>query len=336
MKKILYCALMSLAVGSLCIAQDLEQSKAVGFRGGLTRYQGDDFASSNFMAGGSVFGEWFFSNSLSLEGAINGGEIGADFGIGDPQLKSQYLGFSPIVRVGIPNEKFRPYVAGGGQLAIYKPNGVVNLIFSLPVGGGVSFQIGENTHLDFRGLYHIVFADNVDKIDNGGNDNWLIGTAGITWILRGNKDKDNDRLITKLEKKHGTDPNNADTDGDGLSDGEEVLDYNTDPLMADSDNDGLQDDAEINRYGTDPNKADSDNDGLSDGAEVNEYKTDPLLADTDNDGLTDAEEIRKYKTSAIVADSDDDGLNDGDEVRKYKTDPTLRDSDGGSVDAERI
>ena len=43
-----------------------------------------------------------------------------------------------------------------------------------------------------------------------------------------------------------------DTDGDGLSDGDEMQVFNTSPYLTDSDSDGVTDDAEI-RAGTDPN-----------------------------------------------------------------------------------
>jgi hypothetical protein len=86
----------------------------------------------------------------------------------------------------------------------------------------------------------------------------------------------------------GTDPLDADSDDDGLSDGAEV-DLGTYPLDADSDHDGLPDGAEV-ELGTDPLNADSDHDGLSDGAEV-ELGTDPLDADSDGDGILDGAEV---------------------------------------------
>ena len=43
----------------------------------------------------------------------------------------------------------------------------------------------------------------------------------------------------------------ADTDGDGLTDGQEYQDYATDPKNADSDNDGYADGAEV-AAGTNP------------------------------------------------------------------------------------
>ncbi|MDI6641986.1 MAG: hypothetical protein QME68_06730, partial [Elusimicrobiota bacterium] len=63
----------------------------------------------------------------------------------------------------------------------------------------------------------------------------------------------------KGEMTYGTDPNNPDTDGDGLKDGEEVLTYGTNPLSNDTDMDGLTDYQELNGtitfnlyyYGTD-------------------------------------------------------------------------------------
>lgn len=58
-----------------------------------------------------------------------------------------------------------------------------------------------------------------------------------------------------------------DSDGDGLTDGEEAV-LGTDPFNADSDGDGLNDGDEVNTYGTDPLKQDTDGDGFSDGEEV--------------------------------------------------------------------
>jgi hypothetical protein len=101
-----------------------------------------------------------------------------------------------------------------------------------------------------------------------------------------------------------------DSDGDGLSDADEVGIYHTDPLRADSDNDGLSDGAEVNTYHTDPLDADTDDDGLSDGAEVNTYHTNPLDADSDDDGLNDGVEV-SVGTNPLDADSDDDGIPDG-------------------------
>ncbi|MFA5129714.1 MAG: hypothetical protein WC477_02200 [Patescibacteria group bacterium] len=59
----------------------------------------------------------------------------------------------------------------------------------------------------------------------------------------------------------------------------------------DSDGDGLSDADEV-QLGTDPHSADTDGDGLSDGDEVHLWHTDPLKADTDGDGYSDGAEVQ--------------------------------------------
>ena len=68
-----------------------------------------------------------------------------------------------------------------------------------------------------------------------------------------------------------------DSDGDGLSDPDEIL-RSTDPLDSDSDGDGLSDGDEINVWFTDPLNPDSDGDGRTDGDEVSDG-TDPTIPD---------------------------------------------------------
>jgi hypothetical protein len=58
----------------------------------------------------------------------------------------------------------------------------------------------------------------------------------------------------------------------------------------DSDGDGVSDGDEASQ-GLDPLDPDSDDDGLTDGEEVDQYHTDPLSADTDADTYTDRDEI---------------------------------------------
>ena len=65
-------------------------------------------------------------------------------------------------------------------------------------------------------------------------------------------DPDDDQLSDIGEIIAGTNPLLADTEGDGLNDGEEVNTYNTDPLSGDTDGDGFMDGEEVTA-GTDPN-----------------------------------------------------------------------------------
>jgi hypothetical protein len=148
-------------------------------------------------------------------------------------------------------------------------------------------------------------------------------------------DPDNDGLINVLEFQLGTDPLDADTDGGGVSDGDEDLFAMTDPLdsgddwvlLLDSDADGLTDPWE-DFYGTDPNNPDSDGGGATDGDERDDYKNprdpgdDAIVAgaDGDLDGLTDLHEYW-YGTDPNDADTDGGGVSDGDEWYVQHTDP---------------
>ncbi|RJS47592.1 hypothetical protein [Nocardioides cavernaquae] len=185
-------------------------------------------------------------------------------------------------------------------------------------------------------------------------------TSGVQCVSA--TDADGDGLTDAEEAALGTDPHDADTDNDGLTDGAEVNTHGTKPLDADTDDDGLKDGAEVNTHGTDPKDPDTDNGGVKDGAEVaagtnpldgsddaallapgadpdgdgltnaeeKALGTDPFDADTDNDGLKDGREV-ELGTDPLDADTDNDGLKDGAEVNKYGTDPKDADTDNGGV-----
>lgn len=112
----------------------------------------------------------------------------------------------------------------------------------------------------------------------------------------------------------GGDGQTVDTDGDGLTDAEEINTYFTDPNDSDSDDDELSDGQEVFTYLTNPLVSDSDGDTLTDGVEVNVYASDPNNSDSDGDLLTDGEEAFTYLTDPTDSDSDDDGVSDGNEV----------------------
>ena len=123
------------------------------------------------------------------------------------------------------------------------------------------------------------------------------------------------RTTVEYRLGRGTDPLSADTDGDGLSDGQEVNVYRTTPTNADTDGDGLKDGEEVGRD-TNPLATDSDGDGLLDGWEVAQG-LDPVDAsgengasgDMDGDGLCNSDE-QSLGTDPHAADSDGDGVSD--------------------------
>jgi len=124
-----------------------------------------------------------------------------------------------------------------------------------------------------------------------------------------------------------SDPTVADTDGDGLLDGEEFL-LKTNPRAVDTDGDGLSDFDEVRRWQTSPVSVDSDADSrdaaaptsqppdpaLFDGAEL-QLVVDPLDADRMIPG--------PWATSPIFRDSDGDGVDDRIERRHAFRNPAI-------------
>ena len=130
----------------------------------------------------------------------------------------------------------------------------------------------------------------------------------------------------------------VDTDGDGLSDDQEVL-LGTDPTSADTDGDGVDDGDEI-AMGLDPTDADSDDDGIADGEEIavgaDGFITDPLNPDTDGDGVLDGVEtsappVPGGTSSGGVPFSGTGPSYLGDLDPTTQTDPTDPDTDGGGA-----
>lgn len=98
-----------------------------------------------------------------------------------------------------------------------------------------------------------------------------------------------------------SDDHTTDTDGDGLSDYDELMYTNTSPVLPDSDDNGISDSFE-----------DPDEDGINNIVEIS-LGTNPLLADSDFDGLTDDQEIA-LGTDPMLPDTDEDGAEDGWEI----------------------
>ena len=131
-----------------------------------------------------------------------------------------------------------------------------------------------------------------------------------------NPDSDGDGLPDGYEiLKVGSDPADAHsldttlTDGQFDNDSDSLTNYQeyqlgTDPLVADSDYDGLTDGQEVNIYRTDPLDNDTDDDGISDGDEI-ALDLNPLLTDSDNDEVLDNKEKFSQNITFDGAESDE-------------------------------
>lgn len=129
-------------------------------------------------------------------------------------------------------------------------------------------------------------------------------------------DSDNDGLANNLEITLGTNPLDADSDDDGMSDGSEDANHNgvvdsseTDPRNADSDGDGLLDGTEL---GVTVGVADPDGNGPLLGTDAQHFIADadpaqtslPLVADSDADGFADGIEDFNHNGRLDAGESD--------------------------------
>jgi len=194
-----------------------------------------------------------------------------------------------------------------------------------------------------------VIVDEVDT-DEDGIPDWYELANGLN-VNVDDADDDNDAgegpdgLTNLQEFQLGTDPQNPDSDEDGLLDGAEVNGTDnpyasdepgtpatgapglaTDPLSEDSDQDGILDGVELttgegNSFITNPNIWDTDDDGLSDLFETTDKgfgTLDPTdsdgengdAGDPDDDDLLNIDEL-DLGTDLRNPDSDEDGLDDG-------------------------
>jgi len=181
--------------------------------------------------------------------------------------------------------------------------------------------------------------DNVDPepwgLDSDGDGmpyEWEVARGLNPRAYDGGADADDDCLTNLEEYLAGTDPQNPDTDGDGLSDGFEVHTSFTSPLLKDTDSDLLSDSEEINLYHTNPLLQDTDSDGMIDWFEVDQGQYSPV----DNLRMAAASEIIEPGSSvlsrssssdgvaasepvSIPSDTDDDGQLDADEFHRWPT-----------------
>ncbi|MDH7516133.1 MAG: OmpA family protein [Bacteroidota bacterium] len=291
-----------------------------------------------------------------------------------------------------PRQYFDAYLLLGGGATLFGPDDYEKeqvrvrpkndhlAAFTVPVGLGAEYFLTRDFSLRAEFRVNFMFSDDfdgfnsneirkaylkefeqpiADDIPTEAGDLYSVLSLSVAYRLFENKDLDGDRLLNIDEEALGTNPYDADTDGDGLSDYEEVKVYASSPVRKDTDGDGLNDYIEVLKYRTSPTLVDTDGDGLSDAEEVNTYKTNPLTVDTDGDRLSDGEEILAatnprdidtdkdnlndfaevsvYKTSPTVPDTDGDGLGDYEEVMGYRTDPQRPDTDGdGLTDFEEV
>ena len=175
--------------------------------------------------------------------------------------------------------------------------GAGTFITSVASVGG--FAVGSTIQVRFVGAFD-------EGARGAGIPNWEIDSVKVETL----SDTDGDGIPDSYEDANGLDKTVNDAEGDLDSDDLSNIDEyvaGSDPQDDDSDDDGLKDGAETNTgiyvsatdTGTNPLSEDTDSDGLLDLVETNtgifvdadDPGTNPNLADTDNDGFDDGSEI---------------------------------------------
>jgi uncharacterized repeat protein (TIGR01451 family) len=247
--------------------------------------------------------------------------------------------------------------------------GNINDVVDLPSGASVTYVVSATVSASATGSLAntatVAAASGVTDSNTGNNS----ATDTDTISADPSADPDHDGLTNAEEATEGTDPNDSDTDNDGLKDGRELDGFakcaaGTDPLKKDTDGDGLADYAEL--IGLTLTQKVSLNEKVPANAKaIGLVRTNPCAKDTDGDKLTDKQEVtgisinqkviraKKYgpytittrKTNPLLKDTDKDGLSDRQEVTgdrntahgKHKSDPTAADTDwGGAKDGAEI
>jgi hypothetical protein len=129
------------------------------------------------------------------------------------------------------------------------------------------------------------------------------------FVMTPQVDTDSDGLFDYFETILGTDPNDADTDDDGILDGDEDADHDgfvdsneTNPTMVDTDGDGIQDGTELG-YTLDHADQDTNTEIFQPDLDPS-TTTNPLKADTDGDGMSDGEEDINHNGRVDEGESD--------------------------------
>ncbi|MBR9977275.1 MAG: hypothetical protein KFH87_04230, partial [Bacteroidetes bacterium] len=237
----------------------------------------------------------------------------------------------------------------GGDVVSTRPKADIPGAISVPFGIGLDVFFTPSIALSTELRYTTIYQGDLDAYDerlltidyikSGGardyrsvesNDNILSATIGLRVYLFRDDDYDGDLLPNWSEEAFDSNVYEPDSDGDGLSDYEEIQYHNSHPIQWDTDDDRLGDYYEVTVFRTRPDLVDTDGDGLTDFEEIYVHGTNPLAHDTDGDGLSDKEEIN-LGTDPTLVDSDFDGLSDYDEVRVHGTDPLNPDTDGDGI-----
>lgn len=200
------------------------------------------------------------SDRLSAElgagyASLAGDEYLSDVALADVRLQYSFL----------PTESWSPFAYAGAGVLRYdwareaqgRTDGDEPIGWGvvIPLGVGIRHKLTDRLSLDLNGGYNFTTRDDINSISSSqGNDMFWGVRLGIG--LGSDPDPDGDGLYAKVEERAGTHPRMLDSDGDGLTDGDEIRLHRTDPANGDTDGDGWSDGDELALHGSNPRRRD--------------------------------------------------------------------------------
>ncbi|MDP2959228.1 MAG: thrombospondin type 3 repeat-containing protein [Longimicrobiales bacterium] len=300
-----------------------------------------------FVANGAAFRSW--TSHIFYEDWINAWPGYEWYG-----LTTQYGG--PPGSLQQSWTRYSTPVSGNGEFVLYLAADNCSWIYISDANGNnsqlVGVQLGApwvvpitypvtlsgNHRLDFivfdgggqsGGMFRLETNASITFSDRDGDGLADVTEQNVTQTDPDNPDTDGDGLNDGDEVAGGTNPNNPDTDGDGVPDGQDEFPLDPTRGNPDSDGDGVSDDADNCVAVANADQANNDGDGQGDACD----------ADDDNDGTPDAADAFPTDPSESVdtdgdgtgnnadPDDDDDGVPDASDA--FPTDPSESvDTDG--------
>ena len=189
--------------------------------------------------------------------------------------------------------------SGTGSRGVAYKDGNLWDTYSAQMSEEVYLEAGQTYFLEMLTQQHHV-ADRDRHLSvawvRPGQDRELIPATYFKSYIQENDDLDDDYLPDAWEAQHGLSTNDngltdrnregerGDYDADGLSNREEYV-LGTDPTNADTDGDGLSDGDEVNSFGTDPALTDAPSETLLSSLDLSSYSSDGLTWTSTSQGL---------------------------------------------------
>lgn len=352
MKKVLLLALASGLINGFAFGQSPDRKLGLEINTGFSDYYGEwnqqwfNFDGNRAQIG--LTGTYYLNSWLNAGLNLSAGDIGhridatqgfrGDLFQGHAQLRLKFNNGKWLKEESM----FRPYVYLGGGASHFRADQTPSLIVEgtdWTANGGLGFDV---MLIDWFGLnYNLNYAytgnDHRDGVSSNGNDQYMLHTFGLKFLIGKVTDTDGDGVSDKRDKCPNT-PSGVkvdaygcalDSDGDGVADHKdscpEVAGTAATNGCPDTDGDGItdKDDAcpEVKGVASANGCPDSDGDGIVDSKDdcptVKGIASLNGCPDSDNDGVTDSKDdcpnVAGIAATNGCPDTDKDGIKDSED-----------------------